>query len=78
MNAKNLKAIIYLKQLGFPMENIRKAMPKLIGVKQCVIARRIGISDQCLMKNLTGNTQSPEIQADIARYLDVPTRELFE
>ena len=77
-NATNtLRAVIYLRFLGFDPENIRRALPKLTGISQADLARRLGTSRQNIGHHLSGIRQTPEIVQGIAEAYQVPPRELF-
>jgi len=72
------KAIPFLKHLGFPLVNIRKALPKLTGIQQQEIAIKIGTSDKNVTAHLNDHRHNAIIQKKLAEFYGVPTEELFE
>ena len=59
-------AVIQLKLLEFPMPNIRESLPKLSGISQPDLARRIGTSRQNISSHLGGWRKTSEIRQRFA------------
>ncbi len=78
VNGKNHIAVIQLKLLGFPLNNIRKALHKLTGVTQPEMARIIGKSRQTVTITIDGERGNPDIQGRIADIWSIPVQDLFE
>jgi len=77
MSAQNRLAVEELKSLGFPIVNIRRAMPKLTGTSQQRVADKIGLSRVSIGKYLDGRRNKEAVKVKIAEYWDVPVKELF-
>ena len=77
-NNRNHLAVIQLKLLDFPVENIRKALSKLTGIEHGEIADRIGSTRQTVTLHIGGHRKNPEIQREIAKVLEIPVEEIFE
>jgi DNA-binding XRE family transcriptional regulator len=74
---RNHLAVIQLKLLGYPIKNIRKALPKMTGIEHKDAARFAKVSRECITKYIAGRGNNPEIQAKIAEIYKVPVEELF-
>jgi DNA-binding XRE family transcriptional regulator len=72
-----LKAIHCLRELGYPMANIRKALHKLTGISQPDMARALDVSRLCITTHIGGTRSNPDIQEKIAALWGVPPEELF-
>ncbi|KKL95713.1 hypothetical protein LCGC14_1851850 [marine sediment metagenome] len=77
MSNKNTEALISLKQIGFPLVNIRKSFPKLIGTSQPEMARRRNISRANITAYINGRGNNPAVKEAIASELDVPVDDFF-
>lgn len=75
--SQNHLAVIQLKLLGYSIENIRKALPKLTGIEHKDAAKIVETSRQNITHHIGGNRKNPEIQANIAKVYNVPVEELF-
>lgn len=75
---RNINAIIYLKDLGYPLSRIRVSLHKLTGITQPDMARMIGVDRITITHTIAGIRKNPEIQDAIARIWQVPREELFE
>jgi DNA-binding XRE family transcriptional regulator len=62
MSNRNQMAVIYLKNLGYPIANIRKSLHKLTGISQPEMARKIGISRQSITKYIEGRRDKPAVK----------------
>ena len=71
-------ALRALKNLNYPMKNVRRALRELTGTSQTEIARRIGAPVQTVASNISGFRANAKIQAAIARAWHVPKKELFD
>jgi len=71
-------AVSQLRALGFPVINIRLALPKLTGLDHKKIAGAVGTSDKNITAHLNDHRQNAIIQKRIAKFYGVPTEELFE
>lgn len=78
MQPENTRAVEALKDLGYPLINIRKAMHKLTGVSQPDMARLLGKSRQNITMTINGDRSNPELQRGIADIWAVPVDSLFE
>ena len=74
---RNHLAVIQLKLLGYPLKNIRKALPKLTGIKHKDVAKYAEKSRECITKYIARRGTDPAIQAKIAEIYNVPVEELF-
>jgi len=75
--SQNHLAVIQLKLLGYPLKNIRKALPKLTGIEHKDAAKFVKKSRECITKYIAGRGNNPEIKANIAEVYNVPVEELF-
>jgi len=71
-------AVVELKSLGFPLTNIRKALPKLTGIHQKAIAEEIGTTAKNVTAHLNDHRHNALIQKKLSKFYRVPTEELFE
>jgi transcriptional regulator with XRE-family HTH domain len=74
---KNQKAVDYLRELSFPLLNIRTAMPKLTGITQPKVAKLVGLSRVTIAHYLTGRLRDPEAQRKIADTYGVSRESFF-
>jgi len=74
----NTEAVKVLKKLGYPLNNIRKALHKLTGVSQPDMARLIGKSRQNITLTINGNRKNSETQQQIAEIWQIPKETLFK
>ncbi len=75
---QNTQAVKALKELGYPLNNIRKALHKLTGVSQPDMARLIGKTRQSVTLTINGDRESSKTQQQIAKIWHVPVETLFE
>lgn len=78
----NHLAVIQLRLLGYPIKNIRQSLHKLTGQTQPDVARKLGLSRQCVTHYMSGRrgrqNRYTETHKDIAEIFGVPTDMLFE
>lgn len=55
MESTNREAVVSLKALGFPLANIRKALPKLIGITHPEMADKLGTSRSNITNHINGD-----------------------
>ena len=77
MSNQNTEALISLKQIGFPLVDIRKSFPKLTGTSHPAMARRLGISRANVTAYINGRGHNPEVKVAIATELGVPVDDFF-
>ena len=77
MEDRNLKAFRYLRDLGYPIPNIRRGLHKITGISQPDMARILGVSRQNITLHINGNHDKPYIQEGIALIWQIPRGELF-
>jgi hypothetical protein len=75
--SRNHLAVIQLKLLGYPIKNIRKALPKLTDIEHKDAAKIAKTSRESITQHIGGKRKNPEIQANIAKIYKVPVEELF-
>ena len=77
---KNVPAAIRsLRTLGFPLKNIRMALPKLTGVPHKEIAHQIDTSKSNITAHMTGRRHNAIIQKRIIHFYGLSElEELFE
>lgn len=78
ITSTNHLAVVELKKLGYPIENIRKSLHKLTGIGQPDMARQIGTYRITISKNIDGTRNNPEIQDEICKIWEIPPEVLFE
>jgi len=74
----NTEAVRTLKDMGYPMSNIRKALPRLTGIQIKEVVKKIGYSRQLVTLTLQGRRDTKGPQEKIARVFDIPRELLFE
>jgi lambda repressor-like predicted transcriptional regulator len=70
-------AIEALQVLGFSIEEIRPAIPKLIGISLAWIADQVGISRTTVTRTMSGNCKHPLVIREIAKAMEIPVEVLF-
>jgi len=75
--SQNHLAVLQLKLLGYPIQKIRKALPKLTGIEHKDMAKIAGVSRECITHHIVGRSKNPKIQSDIAKIFQTPVEELF-
>ena len=60
------QALACLRELGFPLNNIRKALHKLTGVTQPDMARRLNVSRPCITTRIDDTRSNTDVQKPIA------------
>ncbi len=78
MNRQVTETVSCLRDLGFPLNNIGKALHKLTGVTQPAMARRLNVSRPCITTHIEGIRRNADIQTAIADIWGVTREELFE
>lgn len=76
-SSNNNVVIVMLKQLGYPLPNIRKSMHKLTGISQPEIARRLNVSRENITQHINGRRGNPQIQKAISDIFHVQSDEFF-
>ncbi len=74
---RNAHAFRYLRKLGYPLPNVRRALQKLTGIKQRDIAKMLGVTRGNVAQHLGGQRSAPAVEEGIAKVLQVPREELF-
>ena len=83
MSNQNTEALVTLKQIGFPLVQIRKSFPKLIGTSQPAMALHLSqtlsrnVSRASITAYINGRGQNPVMKEAIASELDVPVDAFF-
>ena len=67
-----------LKELGYPLVDIRQAMPHLTGINHKDLAVILRKSRVYITLTISGQRKSPKLQQQIADVWGVPKEELFE
>ena len=75
---QNAIALYKLKELGYPLMNIRKAFHKLTGIGQPELAKMLGESRQNITLHIGGIRTKRAIQEGIAEIYHVPVEEFFD
>lgn len=75
--SQNHLAVLQLKILGYPMKNIRKALPKLTGIEHKDVAKIAGVARETITQYLGGKGNNPKVKTCIAEIYKVPVEELF-
>ena len=70
-------AVNCLSELGFPMNNIRVALPKLTGITYRQVAGIIGSSRAAVSNTMNSARGNPELQKKIASVYGVPCDLIF-
>lgn len=73
-----MRTIEAAKKEGFPVANIRQALPKLTGVSLAALADELGVSRATITNVMAYERGSVEIQRRIAAFFGVPPGEIFE
>ena len=76
--SRNHKALIELKNMGYPLANIRRAMCKLTGMSHPQIAQNAGCPRIAITHTIIGLRSTPDLQEKIAKAFDVPASEMFK
>lgn len=74
---KNRMAFMWLRQMGFPASNIRRAFSKLTDIKHISMAERHGLSRLTISKTIAGERQNRKTQEIVAWEFNVPVDEMF-
>lgn len=78
MEYPNAEAVKTLKKLGYPLINIRKALPKLTGISQPQMAKMVNTSRPSITLTINGERTSTAMQTKIADIWQVPVDQLFD
>ncbi len=70
-------AIKVLSALGYDIEAIRKALPKLTGLSHLSVANRLGISRQSVTHAMNAQRSNVDLRAQVAGAYGVPVRVMF-
>ena len=73
-----VRAVTYLRELGFPLLNIRRALPKLTGVTNTMVAEKLGITRAAVTHAMNSERHNPYLQQDIAAVYGVDRHMIFE
>jgi len=71
-------AVKCLRDLRYPLANIRRALPKLTGTSQTEISKHTGLSRATVGHHLEGIRRNPAAQKKISDIFKVPVKELFK
>lgn len=74
---KNALALQCMKEHGYPMPNIRRAMLKLADLKNSDLSKELQTSEANITLHLDAKRTTSHIQARIADLLHVPLADLF-
>ena len=75
---QNAIALYKLKELGYPLVNIRRSFHKLTGIGQPELAKLLGESRQNITLHISGARSNPVVQEGIAEIYHVPAEEFFD
>jgi len=68
MNRQAAEAVCCLRDLGFPLNNIRKALHKLIGLTPADMARRLKVLHPCITPHIEGIRRNAAILSIPAKF----------
>jgi len=69
--------MIYLRLMGYPMANVRRALVELTGINHEVIAREAGLSRPTVTSAIAGIRKNQQAQKTMARLWGIPREDLF-
>ena len=78
INYRNLSTVIALKELGYPLPVIRKAMHRLTGITQPDMAIILRTSRINITHIISGARRTRELQQGVANIWGVPREDLFD
>ncbi len=71
-------AVKCLKEIGFDLIRIRKALPALTGITHPRAAEILGVSRQSVTSTMNAARENVHMQARLARVYGVPVHEIFD
>lgn len=74
---RNEKAVGCLLGLGFGLDSIRQALPKLCGISHKDVADRLGVTRQAVTLTLNAKRGNIALQTGIADIFEIPVSVLF-
>ena len=77
-NFKNILAFIYLRDLGYPLKNVRISMHKLTEIGQPDMAKMLKVSRQQITLHDAGVRNNPDIQKGMAGIYGIPMEIMFD
>ena len=72
------KAVKCLKEIGFDLTKIRKALPALTGITHPKAAEILGVSRQSVTSTMNAARENVRMQARLALVYGVPVHEIFD